>query len=265
MTHLFEKKWFDESGYLLGSRYVTHGVFWFVYYVVFSLIWAKPDQSLFASFYLEFILLPARILAAYGVMYLLIPKYLLVKRFKAFLANYALVLVLAASIQSIVIVFFYDGLLAPVHPYGFSLSSWIKSLMLINSTVIFLSMLTILRAYLALKESIGEQTSADNSSEEKIEIVADRRTYLISVADILYVQGMGNYVEVFLKDNRKLTTYSSLKAFHERLPDSFSRVHKSYVVNTHYIESYNANDIIVAGAEVPRGREFDICNISNGD
>ncbi|WP_185969194.1 LytTR family DNA-binding domain-containing protein [Aliiglaciecola sp. M165] len=244
----------DDRGYLFGSRLLTHGLFWMAYYVVFSLIWMREEHGYFASFYLEFLLLPPRILCVYCVVYVLIPRYLLERRFSLFLTSYIAILSVAASLQSAAIWFFYDGLLYPQSDIVFSLHYWIKNLMLINSTVVFIGAISILKHYLRLRTQLKSELQRRNI-EQPLELVVDRRTYFVELSDIAYIQGMGNYVEVYLCNGKKLTTYSSIKSMLSRLTEGFVRVHKSYIVNTLHIESFSASDITVLGRQIPRGKE----------
>ena len=121
--------------------------------------------------------------------------------------------------------------------------------MLINTTVMFLGALTILKRYFQLQESVN------SFEQKKLEVIAQRRTYLIDTRTITYVQGLGNYVEIYFDDGKKLTTYSSIKAMKEKLSDNFVRVHKSYIINRRHLESFNANDIVVKGVTLPRSND----------
>lgn len=244
----------DDRGYLLGSRLLTHGIFWLTYYVAFSLIWMREEQGYFASFYLEFLLLPPRILCVYCVVYVLIPRYLLERRFSLFMTSYIAVLSVAASLQSAAIWFFYNGLLYPDSTTLFTFHYWLKNLMLINSSVVFIGAISLVKRYLAVKHRL-DAILMEKDSRQTLELIADRRTHIVYINDISYIQGMGNYVEVHLNSGKKLTTYSSIKSILLRLPAQFVRVHKSYIVNSNYIESFSANDITVLDKQIPRGKE----------
>ena len=256
MTGLFPLQWFDEQGYILSSRALTHGLFWLVYYVMFSLIWMRPSTGLYASFLLEFLLLPARILCVYCIIYVSMPRYLFSKRFSLFLMQYCGSLAIAATLQSLVIAYFYQPIVQDPSLALFTLSQWMKNLMLINSTVIFLGFLSLLKHHLLLLAQT--QTSSNSQIEPtKIQVVADRRTHLIDIDTILYVSAMGNYIELYFNTNKRIVTYSSLKAFHKRLPNVFVRIHKSHVVNRSKVDSFNNQEVIVAGNALPRGNECD--------
>lgn len=66
---------------------------------------------------------------------------------------------------------------------------------------------------------------------------AERRYFKVNFSDILFIEGLKDYVIIQLSDQR-IITRMSLKAIFDLLPKStFLRVNKSYIVNTGHIES----------------------------
>ena len=61
----------------------------------------------------------------------------------------------------------------------------------------------------------------------------------ISIAHINYIEGMKDYVKIFLdNENRPVITKATLKSIESKLPgDAFMRVHKSYIVDVNKIQS----------------------------
>jgi len=57
----------------------------------------------------------------------------------------------------------------------------------------------------------------------------------LPIEDVLYLKADNNTTDFFLKDGSMVTAYSSLKNFEIELPNIFVRIHKSYIVNVHYI------------------------------
>ncbi|MEN0051111.1 MAG: hypothetical protein AAF806_28870, partial [Bacteroidota bacterium] len=84
-----------------------HLIFWTLYYLLFGLIWVK-EGNYKASFHLEFVLLPARILAVYVTIYSLIPLLLLRQKFLKFVISYVGLLLACAVMQCFFIHFFYE-------------------------------------------------------------------------------------------------------------------------------------------------------------
>ena len=241
----FEQQFSDY--YLFGSRLLTHIVFWLAYYVSFSLIWVN-DLGLTASFYLEFVLLPVRVMATYSMMYWLLPNLLLQKRYLAFLAYYSGLLLVCAVLQRLSIYFFYEELLLRSNTTLLHLPSVFRAGLLINTTVLLGAFIKLIGLYHV------EQSRLPGQHNPAINIKSNRRTYLINVDDVLYIEGLGNYINYYLQDGRKLTVYDSIKNAVQELPEFFVRVHKSYVVNRKHIASFNAEDIQIRETTIPRGK-----------
>lgn len=77
----------------------------------------------------------------------------------------------------------------------------------------------------------------------------------IPTKDITHIEGMKDYVKIFLSTLRKpVLTKSTLKGIEEKLPQQgFMRVHKSYIVNLSKIESIRNREIKIGDAEIPVG------------
>ena len=74
----------------------------------------------------------------------------------------------------------------------------------------------------------------------------DYRIVKVSIPDILYVEAMSEYLKVHLRNEAKpIITLLSMKIMEERLPASFMRIHRSYIVNLDAIQEVNKNRIIL--------------------
>ncbi len=63
------------------------------------------------------------------------------------------------------------------------------------------------------------------------------RTIFISVDDILYLQGEGNYTFLHTRDRKRYLVSKTLKEFEKTLDGAlFLRVHKSFIVNLAYVQ-----------------------------
>lgn len=239
----------QKSYYVFDSKLLTHVIFWMAYYLSFSLIWVS-ELGYFASFYLEFILLPIRVMACYVVIYWLMPRYLLNQKFIQFLLLLFLLLLLCGLLQRLVVFAFYEefflsrgvGLFAPV--------AVLKASLLVNTTVMLV--MTIKLVGLLKAERIRNQ----KLNLTNLVIKAERRTHIVNTEDILFIEGLGNYVKIYLSNGQELTTYTSIKAILEQLSDVFLRCHKSYVINTHHIQSFNNDNIQIRNQQIPRSKDI---------
>jgi DNA-binding LytR/AlgR family response regulator len=163
--------------------------------------------------------------------------------------GYAIMMTIAAILQRIFIHLFYENLLFDGSEEGlFSVKMLIRASVLINTTVFLVLSLKIFQLFLM------EREKNNNISSRYIEIKADRRIHRISLDDILFVEGKGNYTTYNLSDHKKITAYGSIKKTMEILPSNFVRVHKSFVVNKNKIKSFDANTIQIEEALIPRGK-----------
>ena len=244
--------------YVFQSRILTHIFFWVGYYIFFSVIWAVPDRGYFASFYLEFVLMPVRILSVYFMLYWLIPQYLVVKKYFVFALGYIGLIAVAGLLQMLISHFFYNQLMPELTKgLTLSLTGWGRSAMLVNTTVILIGSLKVFQLFVQLQEQYQREIAHKSSSSEYIEVKADRKIHRLKTEDILYLEGMGNYVTYHLAYNQKRIVYISLKQALTSLPGYFFRVHRSYVVNKHKIDSYNNDEIFIGEHALPRGKDVE--------
>ena len=75
----------------------------------------------------------------------------------------------------------------------------------------------------------------------------DHQLVKINIDDILYIEGLKDYVKVFLKNSDKpLLTLVSLKRLEEKLPSGlFMRLHRSYIVSMTAIKSATKTSVLV--------------------
>jgi DNA-binding LytR/AlgR family response regulator len=68
----------------------------------------------------------------------------------------------------------------------------------------------------------------------------------VNFGDILYVEGLKNYVAIYTKNKEQIVTLLSMKDMEERLPSNlFFRSHKSYIISLDKIKSIDGNEIIL--------------------
>lgn len=93
-----------------------------------------------------------------------------------------------------------------------------------------------------LKENSPKTDIPDNSFFLK----TDYRIVKVAVSDIRYIEGMSEYLKVWLEGQPKpIVTLLSMKKMEERLPDNFMRIHRSYIINLDKIQEVNKNRVIM--------------------
>ncbi|RKR83548.1 LytTR family two component transcriptional regulator [Mucilaginibacter gracilis] len=78
----------------------------------------------------------------------------------------------------------------------------------------------------------------------------------IDYQDILYIEGLKNYVCIYTKTQR-VVTYQSLRDLSTQLPQqSFQRVHKSYIVSMDKIRMVDGYTIFIGDQAIPIGETY---------
>ena len=84
------------------------------------------------------------------------------------------------------------------------------------------------------------------SNDDSIFLKADYRIVKVSLHDIRYIEGMSEYLKVWVEGELKpIITLLSMKKMEERLPDYFMRIHRSFIINLNKIQEVNKNRVIM--------------------
>ena len=67
---------------------------------------------------------------------------------------------------------------------------------------------------------------------------------VVKMEEIVRLKGNGNFTDLFLADGSKKMVCRFLKHFSEILTDPFIRVHKSHIINLHFVKAYNKGGYI---------------------
>lgn len=79
----------------------------------------------------------------------------------------------------------------------------------------------------------------------------DYRYVRVKIEDIVYAEGMNEYLKIYLADGDPILTHTTFKHFNASLPGNFLQVHRSYVVNmNHVVESERSILLMSNGARI---------------
>ncbi|MBK8704286.1 MAG: response regulator transcription factor [Saprospiraceae bacterium] len=115
-----------------------------------------------------------------------------------------------------------------------------------------------LQAVNKAKEHIRQSATGSRQLEDErdtLVIKVDGKLVKLHLADILFVEGLKEYVR-FVCTNGKYVTLESLKNLEETLPaHAFVRVHKSYIVACNKVQSLLGNMLEIGSHRIPISRE----------
>lgn len=79
----------------------------------------------------------------------------------------------------------------------------------------------------------------------------------IPVNDIIFIEGVRDYVKIYIEGDSSVLTLMNIKSLDQALPrDMFMRVHRSYIVNTSKIRVIERNRIVFGKHYVPVSESY---------
>jgi DNA-binding LytR/AlgR family response regulator len=98
----------------------------------------------------------------------------------------------------------------------------------------------------------------NTNSEKYFFVKTENRGKMTKVLldEIMYVEGLGNYVNIFTT-TQKILTLITFKELEDQLPGNlFFRIHKSYLINIEKIEGVDGNQITINEVHIPIGDKY---------
>lgn len=97
----------------------------------------------------------------------------------------------------------------------------------------------------------------DHSKDTCLYIRADYSLIKIPVEDIIYIEGLADYLKIFVKNRNAIVARMTMKEMIDKLPaGNFVRVHRSYIIPINAIQSVRNGMIYITDTIIPIGRTF---------
>ena len=106
----------------------------------------------------------------------------------------------------------------------------------------------------------GAHSGGEEEEPDFIFVKADKKLVKVNYADIIYIEGLKDYV-IIRMENSRVITLQTMKSLEEKLPQNiFRRIHRSYIVNIDKIEAVVGNMIEVVeknqAKHLPIGKNY---------
>lgn len=93
-------------------------------------------------------------------------------------------------------------------------------------------------------------------SGQYIFLRADRKLYKVSLEDIVFIEGLSNYLKVHLHKDMLVIRETMTRMGETLPPETFVRVHKSYILNIAHIQYVERNIVATIRGPVPIGEAY---------
>ncbi|HXB41863.1 MAG TPA: LytTR family DNA-binding domain-containing protein [Bacteroidia bacterium] len=107
-----------------------------------------------------------------------------------------------------------------------------------------------------LYENRDQKLEFNEKEKDYIFVRSNSLLTKVKIKDIIYVQALGDYVNIFTADKR-LTVHITLKGMEEKLPqDKFYRLHRSYLTALHHIDNIEEGTAYIGKHPLPIGEQY---------
>jgi DNA-binding LytR/AlgR family response regulator len=101
----------------------------------------------------------------------------------------------------------------------------------LNAVDYLLKPYTFARFQQAIEKAEAVQRFQQNERQQYLILRVDYSLIRIALPDILFIEGLDNYLKVHVRNQSPIVVRMTMKALQEKLPDNeFVRVHRSYIV-----------------------------------
>ncbi|WP_367864732.1 LytR/AlgR family response regulator transcription factor [Pedobacter sp. WC2423] len=114
------------------------------------------------------------------------------------------------------------------------------------------------RAYAELVKTGQQSVVSPEQEEEYIFLKVEYHLVRVAIKDILYIEGLKDYVKVYLENTDKaILTLTSLKVLEQKLSAKiFMRVHRSYIVSLEKVSSVTKNSLNIGTLSITVGDQY---------
>lgn len=236
----------------------THIIFWMAVTVLLGGVFGRVFDSFILSFYFVAMLLPVAVGTSYYFNFVLVPRYLLKRRYAAFFLYFTYLLIVSTYLEMWVITGSFV-LLADLN-YA-DLSPVITNIFVM---AVILYFIVFLKAFLLLvKRSFATQERTKSLKAEKnkflkgyLSVRSDRKQAKILYEDIFYVESMSDYVKIITGSGNPVITRERIGHLVKVLPENFLRIHRSFIVNSQKVDYFSKTELEVNGSILPISRTY---------
>ncbi len=111
------------------------------------------------------------------------------------------------------------------------------------------------QAIVKAQEYFDYISKKNQDADKNIFIRADFSLVKIPLADIIYIEGLADYIKIYIKERKTVVARMPMKDIMEKLPSAdFIRVHRSFILPLNKIEAVRGTIIFSGDNEFPIGR-----------
>jgi DNA-binding LytR/AlgR family response regulator len=119
----------------------------------------------------------------------------------------------------------------------------------------FLKAVQKVQKLIKLEKGVPDQVEANN---DFLFLKSDYKIKRINFNDILYIEGMKDYVKVYIQNSaRPVMSLTTMKLIESKLPEKkFMRIHRSFIVNLEKIDTIERSRVVFGKTYIPVSDQY---------
>lgn len=234
-----------------------HISYWIFVILILTVVFGVTWGSNLAAFYFISMLLPIVLGTSYFFNYYLVPRYYMQKKYLQFGLYSLYTAVISMYLEMIVLMFSF------VYLGNFNFKNLSPNASNIILLAVILYLIVFLGSFLLMSRQIREkqQIIQDFMLEKEklkqafLEVISNRKNIKIKYTDIIYIESLADYVTIHT-NKEKIKTKEKISNLEEILPDSFLRIHRSFIINKDKLKSFSFDQLIVEDIPLNIGRTY---------
>jgi DNA-binding LytR/AlgR family response regulator len=89
-----------------------------------------------------------------------------------------------------------------------------------------------------------------------LHIISQRKSVRISYDEIQYIESYSDSIKFNLANNKEITSKERLSSIEKKLPDTFLRIHRSFIVNLKKVTRFDYDEVEVKETTLKIGRTY---------
>lgn len=109
----------------------------------------------------------------------------------------------------------------------------------------------------ATAPTLTENNNAPEIEQDFMFVRAEYENVKLNFADILFIEGLKDYVKIYTTDNKfTLTLISLIKLENLLSSKGFARIHRSYIINIKHVKSIQKNKVLISDKRIPISESY---------
>lgn len=241
----------------MKKRLFFHTSYWALVLLGLTLFFGSHWENHLLAFYFSSLLLPVVMGTSYFFNLYLVPNFLFTEKYGRFALYFFYMLVISLYLEMLVCLLSFVAL-ANYQVGIMRLETMSIFMMGINMYLVVFITSFIRLAVQFRKETLkvrSLKTDMEKRQKATIQIRADRKNHQITLDELYYIESLNDFVKV-VSEGTELTAREKITRLHERLPDHFVRIHRSFVVNRDLIQSFSKTQVLINDVSLPIGRTY---------